>query len=135
MENPERLEVYRLARLYSQSVHRATRAFPRYQYRLKAQLDDAAESIGSNIAERCARKNSEQSNAELIRFLHIALSSQVEAQHRVNGSHDKDLIREDVYADLDEQAERLKAKLIRLVMHLQRNDRGRRGKGKGKGRG
>jgi len=127
MEDHRRLEVYQLARKYSVDVYRAVLPFPQYlRWGLGAQLNNATESIGSNIAEGCARKNSLQSNAELIRYLHFALASTAEAQHRVTGANDKELIPDAVYENLEAQVETIKGKLIRLIVHLQRNDRTRK---------
>ena len=63
---------------------------------------------------------------ELIRYLHFALASTAEAQHRVTGANGKQLIPDLVYKDLEAQVETIKGKLIRLIVHLQRNDRTRK---------
>jgi four helix bundle protein len=126
MEDFRKLEVYQLAREYSKAVFMATRKFPAYlKPKLAAQLDDAAESIGSNIAEGCGKKNWKHSNVEFVRYLHHAFSSASEAQHRVCGAYDKELISEDVYTDLENRVQTLKAKLTRFMQYLERNDRGR----------
>ena len=125
MEDFHRLEVYGLARAFSKDVHFATRRFPAHLRKLAAQLDDATESIGSNIAEGCGRKNWKHSNAELIRYLHYSFSSACEAQHRLAGAHDKELLTTETYLALEEQVQTIKRKLTRFIQKLERDDRGR----------
>ena len=97
MEDFTKLEVYHLARAYSKAVFMATRQFPDYlKPKLAAQLDGAAESIGANIAEGCGRKKWDHGNAELIRYMHYSFASANEAQHRVLGANDKELIADEV---------------------------------------
>jgi len=108
MEDFNKLEVYHLARAYSKAVYEATASFPQHLLGLAGQVTEAAESIGSNIAEGCGRKKWNHSNRELIRFLHIAYSSAGEAQHRVGGANDKQLIDDATYADLESRVQAAK---------------------------
>jgi four helix bundle protein len=120
------MRVYQCARIFARNVHRATRTFPDYLRTLAAQLDDAVESIGSNIAEGCGRKNRNHGNAELIRYLHFSFSSACEAEHRIAGAHDRGLIEKKRYWQLDSQARVIKKMLAKWIRSLQDRDRGRK---------
>lgn len=127
MEDPNRLRVYQCAEVYARNVHRAVRGFPRHLLAtLVAQLEDAAESIGSNIAEGCGRKNSNHGNAELIRYLHFAVSSANESRHRARGGYYRGYIPKPLYWRLDAQIVLIKKMLARLIKRLDEDDRGRR---------
>lgn len=55
----------------------------------------------------------------------MSFSSACEAQHRLGGAHDKELISTDTYATLENQVQILKRKLTRLMQTLEERDRGR----------
>ncbi|HEU4995632.1 MAG TPA: four helix bundle protein [Gemmatimonadaceae bacterium] len=120
------LEVYQLARSFSRDVYFATLQFPAHLKRLAAQLVDAAESIGSNIAEGRGRKDCDLGNAELIRYLHFSFASACEAEHRLDGAYDKELLSLDQHRRLNGQVLTIKCKLTRFIQALKRRDRGPR---------
>lgn len=127
MEDFRRIRVYQCARIFARNVHRATRTFPDHLLRtLAAQLDDAVESIGSNIAEGCGRKNRNHGNAELVRYLHFSFSSACEAQHRIAGAHDRGFIPKKRYWQMENQAQVIKKMLTKWIRSLEDRDRGRR---------
>jgi len=72
MQDPRKLQVYGRAAQLTLSVYRLTNAFPDSQrFGLTAQMQRAAVSVGSNIAEGCGRRG----DRELLRFLYIASGS------------------------------------------------------------
>src|SRR5688572_6801880 len=125
MEDPKRLQVYHKAIQLERDVHVAVKRFPIY-YRRKsgAQLDDAAESIGSNIAEGCGRKSRYHGNGELIRYLHFSVGSANEVEHRLRSAADKGFIDVPTYRKLDGQAVEVKRMLASLIRRLDEGDRG-----------
>jgi four helix bundle protein len=102
VQDPRKLQVYERASRLSVAVYRLTDGFPASQrFVLAAQMQRAAISIGSNIAEGCGR----QSARELRQFLHIALGSARELgfQLHVSGSlnYGGTSAREEVREELD----------------------------------
>ncbi|MCL4811598.1 MAG: four helix bundle protein [Vicinamibacteraceae bacterium] len=75
MRNPERLEVYALARTLAVEVYRVAADLPDTErYNLREQLRRSAVSVVANIAEGCGRSG----RGEYEHFLNIALGSAVE---------------------------------------------------------
>src|SRR2546423_2796341 len=103
----ERMEDFRKLRIYCEArtllrelvVH--TRRFPPRYQRLASQLEDAADSIGSNIAEGCGRKNTTQSNVELIRYVHISFGEACEVEHRLGTARDRRLLNKKHFYQLE----------------------------------
>jgi len=120
------LRVYQCARLFSKNVYETTKRFPDRHRKLAAQLDDAAESIASNISEGCGRKDVDLGNAELIRFLHFSSASAAECQSRLAGGLDRELVSEAQYWRMENQARLIKKMLASWIRKLKDNDRGRR---------
>jgi four helix bundle protein len=126
MEDCRHLRVYQCAQLFARNAHRLTSGFPSHLRRtLGAQLNNAAESIGSNIVEGCGRKNRHHGNTELIRYLHISHGSACEAQHRLAGARDRDFVDEKRYWMLENQLRCIKKMLDAWVRALESRDRGR----------
>lgn len=106
---------------------RATLTLPLYlRWRLGGQLDDAADSIGSNLAEGSGRKNPDHGNTELIRYAYLSHGSACEVEHRLAALHDRGLIPDEVHTDLTTRVVRIKAMLLSLIAYWKRKDRGRR---------
>jgi len=126
MEDFRRLEAYQLAKMLAREVYHVTSVLPLYlRWRLGGQLDDAVESIGSNIAEGCGRKNAEHGNVELIRYLHMAFGSACEVEHRIGGLIDRELISAEQHRALLARVEEVKKKVAALIGSLRRRDRGK----------
>jgi four helix bundle protein len=80
MQSPKNLRVYHAAEELAVLVYRVCRALPPDErFCLAQQLRRASVSVGSNIAEGVARGG----NAELSRFLHIALGSATEIEFQL----------------------------------------------------
>ena len=125
MEDPRRLKVYHKALQLEKDVHDAVRHFPlHYRRKTGVQLDDAAESIGANISEGCGRKSRYHGNGELIRYLHMAVASANEVEHRLRSAAYKQFIDQPTHRRLDNQVVEVKRMLASLIRKLDEGDRG-----------
>lgn len=80
MQNAKKLRVYGVAEDLAVLVYELTREFPvEERFGLAQQMRRAAVSVGSNIAEGSGRDG----NAELLRFLRIALGSASELEFQL----------------------------------------------------
>jgi four helix bundle protein len=80
MQSAKNLRVYRAAEELAVRVYQAARLLPTEErFALSQQLRRSAISVGSNIAEGCGR----DSDAELTRFLRIALGSATELEFQL----------------------------------------------------
>ena len=75
-------------------LYKLSRTFPKDElYGLTAQLRRSATSIGANLAEGCGRRG----NAEMARFVKIALGSASELDHHLLLSRDLDFLKLEDY--------------------------------------
>ena len=80
MRNHRDLKVWCKAYSLSLNLYRLSRGFPKEElYGLTSQLRRAAISIGANLAEGCGRRT----NAEMARFIRIAMGSASELDHHL----------------------------------------------------
>jgi len=85
MKNCRDLEVWLKAHQLTVEVYRITQPFPRDElYGLTGQIRRSSASIPANIAEGCGRSG----DAELARFLHIAMGSASELEYHIVLAHD-----------------------------------------------
>lgn len=84
-------------------------------YKLRAQIADAAQSVSSNIAEGYSRR----SINEYIQFLYIALSSLAETLTRTIGLKVTEQISEARFQEIDVLHYEIENKLLRLVESLE----------------
>jgi four helix bundle protein len=93
----------------------ATGGFPKQEmFGLVSQIRRSASSIPANIAEGCGRRG----NAELHRFLQMAMGSASELEYHLLLSRDLNFLKTDNYGDLQTQVietKRMLAALIRKV--------------------
>ena len=81
MQNVKSLRVYQAAEELAERVYRLAKLLPQEEkYALGQQLRRSVVSVGSNIAEGCGRGG----NAELTRFLRIALGSATELEFQLS---------------------------------------------------
>jgi four helix bundle protein len=74
------LQVWSKSYALSLELYRLSRAFPKEEiYGITSQLRRAAVSIGANLAEGCGRRT----NAEMARFVRIAMGSASELDHHL----------------------------------------------------
>jgi four helix bundle protein len=80
VRNHRDLKVWCKAYSLSLDLYRLSRGFPKEElYGLTSQLRRAAISIGANLAEGCGRRT----NAEMARFIRIAMGSASELDHHL----------------------------------------------------
>jgi four helix bundle protein len=121
------IRAYREAKSLARDLYRVTASLPFYlRWRLGGQLDASAESIGSNLAEGEGRKNAFHANTELIRYVHMALGSANETEHRIGGLHDRGLMTEEDFAHFGDRIDKVRRMLRAFIRELRRLDRGRR---------
>lgn len=85
MKNYRELKIWQRSHAFTISLYRATKSFPRDElFALTSQMRRACTSIPANIAEGCGREG----DAELKRFLTIALGSACELDYYVFLSHE-----------------------------------------------
>jgi four helix bundle protein len=85
VRNHEDLEVWQKAHALTIQLYRATDSFPRSEmFGLTSQIRRAAGSIGANLAEGCGRWG----EAEMARFVQIAMGSASELQNHLRLAHD-----------------------------------------------
>jgi four helix bundle protein len=126
MPDYRKLDVYHDARRLGRDLFRVTSRLPLYlRWRLGGQLDDAVDSIGSNLAEGCGRKSPEQVNTELIRYARLAYGSACEVEHRIAALHDRQLISDSSFSHLNDHIGMIKGKLMSLIEVWRRDDRGK----------
>src|SRR5689334_24049001 len=80
MRNYRELEVWEKSHKLTVDLYKLSRTFPKEElYGLTSQLRRAAVSIGANLAEGCGRRT----NAEMARFVRIAMGSASELDHHL----------------------------------------------------
>jgi four helix bundle protein len=97
---------------FAVAVYAAAAKLPREErFGLAAQLQRAAVSVPSNIAEGHSR----QSQREFAQFLSVALGSLAESSTQVELAGRLNLLDPTTVAELDERAEHLRAMLLNLL--------------------
>ena len=85
MQDFRNLKVWEKSHRLTMAIYSITGTFPRQEmYGLTGQLRRAAASVPANIAEGCGR----DTNAELARFLQIAMGSASELEYHLLLAHD-----------------------------------------------
>jgi four helix bundle protein len=107
----EKLEVWKLARLYVSDIYSCTKNFPsKERFGLCSQMERSAVSIMSNIAEGTSRT----SNKEKIRFIEIAFGSLMENYNQLFISLDQKYISDDQFKKLKEKVDSIGRMLTAL---------------------
>ncbi len=113
------LQVWRKAHALTLRVYRVTQTFPKEElYSLTSQLRRSMMSIPSNIAEGCGRSG----DAELARFLQIALGSASEAEYQLLLARDLDYLTENTADDLMTSIQEVKRMISGLLRRLRNPD-------------
>jgi four helix bundle protein len=98
MRDFKKLQVWEKAHQLTVKVYAATAAFPKEElFGLTSQMRRASASIPANIAEGCGRS----SDAELVRFCHIAAGSASELEYHLLLSRDLKLLSDEQYKQLE----------------------------------
>lgn len=112
MQNYKDLKVWKKAHLFTLTVYKVTKAFPKEEiYSLTNQLRRAASSIPANIAEGCGKN----SQAEFAHYLNIALGSANESEYFLILSKDLKYLPVEKFENLFLLINEIKAMLISLV--------------------
>jgi len=109
------LEVWQKAHQLTLEVYKASRAFPRDElYGLTGQIRRSCASIPANIAEGCGRSG----DAELARFLQIAMGSASELEYHVLLARDLNLLSTPDYDRLAGDVTEVKRMLASFIKKL-----------------
>jgi four helix bundle protein len=115
MRDFRELKVWQKSHSLTLSVYRATEMFPKQEiYGLTSQLRRSSASIAANIAEGCGRHG----QAELARFLQIAMGSASELEYHLLLSHDLKLLKEKDYEKLAADVSEVKKMLTSFIRGL-----------------
>lgn len=96
-------------------VYGATAGFPRQElYGLTSQIRRSAVSIPANLAEGCGRSG----DAELSRFMQIAMGSASELEYHLLLARDLNYLGEADYGRLSESVKEVKRMLAPFINHL-----------------
>jgi four helix bundle protein len=115
MQNFRDLKVWAKAHEVAVSIYTATEPFPAAErFGLTSQMRRAAASVPSNIAEGCGRS----SQADLARFLHIALGSASELDYLLLLARDLRLMNERKHVELVGAVQEVKRMLARLIARV-----------------
>jgi len=115
MRDFREIKVWEKAHALTLEVYRATSRFPREEiYGLTSQMRRASSSIPANIAEGCGRGG----NAELARFLQIALGSASEFEYHILLARDLAFLPATVYDPLQDRVVEVKRMLTPLIQKV-----------------
>ena len=108
-----RLEVYRKAYEAALEIHRLTLTFPSIErYELASQLRRATKSIAANLAEGMGKQSS---NAEVRRFLNMALGSCDETRVWLEFSKDLGYVEREWFEAFDRRYDEI-GRMLRGIM-------------------
>ncbi|MDP3181408.1 MAG: four helix bundle protein [Desulfobaccales bacterium] len=97
------------------NIYKVKKAFPKEEiYGLTAQIRRACASIPANIAEGCGQGG----EAELARFLQIAMGSASELQYHLMLAYDLGLLTNSDYNQLDQDTGEVKQMLTSFIKKL-----------------
>ena len=115
MQDFRNLKVWEKSHRLTMAIYSITGTFPRQEmYGLTGQLRRAAASVPANIAEGCGR----DTNAELARFLQIAMGSASELEYHLLLAHDLAYIDDKNYTSVNAQVVQVKKMLAPLIKSL-----------------
>ena len=112
MKNFRDLKVWDKAHHVALACYEITRSFPRDEiFGLVSQIRRSAASVPANIAEGCGRSG----NAELHRFLQIAMGSASELEYHLLLSKDLNYLKLELHDKVQAQVEEVKRMLASLI--------------------
>ena len=115
MKDFRELKVWQKAHHLTLLIYRVTATFPREEaYGLTSQIRRACASIPANIAEGCGRSG----DAELARFLQIAMGSACELEYHLLLAHDLGFINDAHYERLSPDVVEVKRMLTSFLQKL-----------------
>ena len=115
MGDYRKLKIWEKSHRLTLEVYRVTASFPKEElYGLTSQLRRSASSVPANIAEGCGRNG----DAELARFLDIALGSANELDYHLLLAHDLGLIGSADHARLESKVREVNSMIAAFVNKL-----------------
>jgi four helix bundle protein len=115
MRDFTQLKVWERSHQLTLAAYKATTTLPREeQYGLKSQIRRSCASVPANIAEGCGRG----SNADLARFLQMALGSASELQYHLLLVHDLSYLDPHAYERLSGEVTEIKRMLTSFIENL-----------------
>jgi four helix bundle protein len=115
MRDFTRLRVWDRSHRLTLAVYKATMAFPtEEQYGMKSQTRRPCASVPANIAEGCGRGT----NADLARFLQMALGSASELQYHLLLAHDLSILKPRDHERLTREVVEVKRMLTSFIKNL-----------------
>ena len=115
MQSFRNLRVWEKAHQLTLDVYAFSKTFPRDEmFGLTGQMRRASASIGMNIAEGCCRKG----DAEMARFLQIAMGSASELEYQFLLAHDLKYLPDPAYGSLTAQVVEVKKMLSSLMQKV-----------------
>src|SRR5262249_61273739 len=113
------LKVWDKAHHVALACYEIPRSFPRDEiFGLVSQIRRSAASVAANIAEGCGRRG----NAELHRFLQIAMGSASELEYHLLLSKDLSYLKPQAHQKVHNQVEEVKRMLASLIAKSIRNE-------------
>ena len=115
MQSFRNLRVWEKAHRLTLDIYASSKSFPRDEmFGLTSQMRRSSASIGMNIAEGCCRKG----DAEMARFLQIAMGSASELEYQLLLAHDLDYLLDPGFERLAEQVVEVKKMLSSLMQKV-----------------
>ena len=115
MQDFHALKVWEKAHQLTLDIYRVTKSYPKDElYGLTSQIRRASSSIPANIAEGCGRR----SDAELARFLQIAMGSASELEYHLLLARDLNYVDGSIHERLANQVIEVKRMLTSFIQTL-----------------
>ncbi len=118
MKDFRTLKVWEKAHVLTLAIYKATSSFPKQEtYGVTSQVQRAAASIPTNIAEGCGK----DSDAELKRFFLIAMGSSSELEYLLLLAHDLGYLSDEIYKNLHGNLVEVRRMLNSFIQRLKGN--------------
>ncbi|MBK9565566.1 MAG: four helix bundle protein [Saprospiraceae bacterium] len=112
MVDYKKLQIWERSHAIVLEIYKLSKEFPKEElYGLTSQLRRSSVSISSNIAEGCGRN----SDAELARFLVIAMGSAAEAEYQLLLAKDLGYMDDVIYKKLDDELNQIRKMLNAFI--------------------
>lgn len=118
MKDFRTLKVWEKAHALTLAIYKETEKFPKQElYALTSQIQRAAVSIPTNIAEGCGK----DSDAELKRYFVIAMGSASELEYLLLLAHDIGYLQTDIYQSMTKDLVEIRKMLNAFIQKLKAN--------------
>ncbi len=113
------LKVWERSHSLTLEIYKAAESLPKHEiYGLTSQIQRAAVSIPTNIAEGCGK----DSDPELKRYFLIAMGSSSELEYLLLLAHDLGYLSDDTYKNLHEELVEIRKMLNAFIQRLKANN-------------